>query len=589
MRNWLRKLFAAPSFPTEEQTRIARQLNGIFLVTICVFLSLVVVFALLGYPASTPAYSIFSGLALVIILLRQIMKRGHLRSTASIYLLICYLGLGYIAWDQAGVRDAGLIAMTALILLASVALGQRGTFAITALSILTAWILAIADQTGLIDPIIDTPANTAIYMTVVFLTNALFAYLLVNNLNASLQRAQTSESSLRDSNIALTELRAGLEKLVEERTAELSLTTSRSQRRAQQFEAVAEVARATAIEHNPAKLLPIITSLISEHFGYYHIGIFLLDEARRFAILRAANSAGGQKMVKERFQLAASNESLVGQAIQRREAQIATEAAFQYPDLPETRSEAVLPLQTGEQIIGALDIQSDIGNAFAKEDIEVLNVLADQVAIAIENSRLFSETTQALTEARTVYGQYLRQTWEKLPEETGLVGFRFTGGEPEQLETPLDLPEIVSAIQAGKAVNQVDEKPAFAVPLTLRDEVIGVLDIRASDPAQRWSESQLTLVQAVAERVALALENARLFEETTRRADRERAVSEITTKIRSTTDPQTMLQMALEELKRTLGAADVKVRPYRLEPEQEKTVPRKKSPPKKHSPDSTAK
>ena len=149
----------------------------------------------------------------------------------------------------------------------------------------------------------------------------------------------------------------------------------------------------------------------------------------------------------------------------------------------------------------------------------------------------------------------------QLPQETHLTGFQYTGGEPTPINKLFDLPEIQSAIQTGEEATNTQQAPAFAVPLKLRDQVIGVLDIRSNTSSQ-WSESQLTLIRAIAERVSLALENARLFEETTRRADRERAVSEITTRIRSTTDPQLMLQTALDELKRALGAKDIQIRPY---------------------------
>jgi GAF domain-containing protein len=123
------------------------------------------------------------------------------------------------------------------------------------------------------------------------------------------------------------------------------------------------------------------------------------------------------------------------------------------------------------------------------------------------------------------------------------------------------MPEVQAALESGQMVT-AENRPAISIPLKLRDEVIGVLDIRAGSADRQWNENELALIQAIAERVSLALENARLFEETTRRADRERTVSEITTHIRSTTDPQVMLHTALEELKRALGARDVRIHPY---------------------------
>ncbi len=304
-----------------------------------------------------------------------------------------------------------------------------------------------------------------------------------------------------------------------------------------------------------------MTSLISEHFGYYHVGIFLLEEGGKYAALRASNSPAGIHMLTKNFHIDLADGSFVSLAIASGKTQVAPSAEFNYPDLPSTHSEAILPLKVGDRVTGALDIQSEAPDAFTSEDIEILNILADQAAIIIEDARLFSETAQALSESRTAYGQYLRQAWEKLPQEVDLTGFQYTDGKTNPIENPIDLPEILSAFQRGEAVSNIANSNVFAIPLKLRDQVIGVLDIR-SNTSTSLSESQLTLIRAIAERASLALENARLFEETTRRADRERKVSEISNHIRSVSDPEIMLQTALDELKRALGANDIQIRPY---------------------------
>lgn len=569
MRNWLRTILTVREFESDEKTRLARQLNGIFLATIVIFLSLVISFVLLGYPLSTPGYWLFSGLALFIVVLLAWMRRGHLRSSAIIFLIICYSGLTYVAWIEAGVRDSAFIGLTALILLASVFLGYSGTITMAVLSALTGWALAYAEVNGIIAAVPDAPVNSAVYMTVVFATVGIFAYLSVHNLNRSLERATRSEASLKASNEELSALRLSLEEQIRERTSELEKISRINQLRAGQFQALAEIARATTAQRDPAALLDEATRLISEQFGYYHTAIFLLDESGLTAALRAASSPEGQKMLADGFRINIADADLVGLVIASGQARVARGAEFDYPDLPRTRSEAVLPLRAGERIIGALDIQSESAEAFSPEDLEVLTTLADQIAVAIENARLFEETSQALIEARTVYGQYLGQAWRQIPQQMRLAGFLYRGGEPNPLERPLDLPEIQTALQSGAPVVEEAAGAVVAVPLKLRDQVIGVLDVRSREPGRKFSASQLTLIRAVAERVALALENARLFEETTRRAERERTVSEISTKIRTTSDPETMLEMALEELKRALGASDVVIRPYHpsLEPQ----------------------
>jgi GAF domain-containing protein len=246
---------------------------------------------------------------------------------------------------------------------------------------------------------------------------------------------------------------------------------------------------------------------------------------------------------------------------------VGTDAVFfDNPDLPGTHSEMALPLVAGSEVIGVLDVQSEQTAAFTQQDIAVMSTLADQVTIAIENARRFTETRQALDEARAFYSQYLRQSWQQVPLETRAVGYQYRNTMVAPIPEPLDLPEIHSAVKSGEPVIHADKEASMAIPLKLRGEIIGVLDIRSPKASYQWSENEQAIVRAIAERATLAIENARLFEETTRRADRERTVSEITTSIRGKTEPQEMLRVALDELKRVLGASDIRVRPFEPPP-----------------------
>jgi GAF domain-containing protein/HAMP domain-containing protein len=365
----------------------------------------------------------------------------------------------------------------------------------------------------------------------------------------------------------LEELQGRLTKQVTDRTEQLNVTSGESQQRALLLEAISEVARAITQLKNVNELLPSITQLISQHLGFYHVGIFLLDDNQEFAILRAANSEGGQRMLSHGHRLKVGQEGIVGYVAQHGESRISLDVGedavfFDNPDLPDTRSEMGLPLMIEKRVIGVLDVQSDGPAAFGKQNIAVMNTLADQVAIAIENANLFGEMQRALIEAQVSYGQYVRQAWETLPMETRTFGYRYSGIKLDNIDEPLELPEILAAMKTGAPIHKEEDESVLAVPLKLRGEVIGVIDVRATDPDRKWTENELNLVQAIADRVAIALENARLFEETTRRADRERAVSEITTHIRSSTDPQVMLRTALDELKQVLAASDVQIRPF---------------------------
>jgi GAF domain-containing protein len=350
---------------------------------------------------------------------------------------------------------------------------------------------------------------------------------------------------------------------LEFRTNELQVSESRLQRRARQFEALAQVTQSITSIRNLQELLPLIAMVISEKFGFYHVGIFLMDETNEYAVLSATNSEGGKKMLERKHRLRVGAQGIVGNVTLLGKPRIAMDVGadavyFDNPELPDTHSEMALPLKSGERIIGALDVQSIEKAAFTEEDIQMLGLLASQVSLAIENARLFDETHNALAEAEIASRQLTREAWGRIHTETSLLGYRYNLAGTSPLEKPL---ELTGSSEANGNGNQMAPGKVL-IPIELRGEIIGKLVVQS--PSGTLSQDQIDIIKAVAERVALSAENARLFEETTRRAERERLVSDITGKIRSVTDPQSMIQTAMDELRKALGASRVEVIPQSI-------------------------
>jgi GAF domain-containing protein len=227
---------------------------------------------------------------------------------------------------------------------------------------------------------------------------------------------------------------------------------------------------------------------------------------------------------------------------------------FSNPDLPETRSEMAIPLRVAGNVIGALDVQSTQTNGFSPEDIGVLTTLADQIAVAIENARLFGETRQALDESRTMFERYSQQEWSSFARQARQSAFLFDGKHVVPLEGPPSRETVEELLQSGRPWL---ERPTstIAIPIKLRGQTIGVLDIRAKNGNRTWKQEEIAMLEAAAERAALALENARLIESAQRRAARERAIGEISSRIGSMSNLESILQTAVEELGRKIGGA----------------------------------
>ncbi|HSG44872.1 MAG TPA: GAF domain-containing protein [Anaerolineales bacterium] len=348
---------------------------------------------------------------------------------------------------------------------------------------------------------------------------------------------------------------------LEERSLELAAANTQIQRRASQFEALAQVAQSITLIRDIQELLPQIANVISEKYGFYHVGVFLTDNENEYAILTATNSEGGKKMLERNHRLKVGEQGIVGSVTATGVPRIALDVGadavfFNNPDLPETHSEMALPLRSGDKVIGALDVQSTESGAFTDEDVQTLSLLADQVSLAIENARLFENSNKTLSDLQTLMRQSTREAWARLPEQENLLGYRYNAAGASPLKEPLKL----TGLAKDKEKANKSGAGSLVVPIELRGEVIGNLVIQ-SHTGSKWNEDQEDLIRAVAERVALSAENARLFDETSKRAERERLVTEITGKIRSHTDPNAMLETAINELKNALGTDRVKIVP----------------------------
>ncbi len=337
-----------------------------------------------------------------------------------------------------------------------------------------------------------------------------------------------------------------LEQRVAERTQDLA-------QRAIQLRTASEVARDATTIRERERLLNRVTQLIAGRFGFYHAGIFLL--AGNYAVLQAANSEGGQRMLVRGHRLGVGETGIVGYAAATGLARIALDVGedavfFDNPDLPETRSEMALPLKIENQVIGVLDVQSKRSGAFSTEDIEILQVLADQVAVALDNARLLEQSQKALAEIDTLYGEEIRASWKQyLKTQTG--AYRYLSG----MVTPLTYaPKGQDNVQAASK-RPVQDEQRLIVPLKVRGQNVGTISLQREANQSPWTEDDFGLVRETIEQIGPVLETTRLHEDTQRRAAREQLTGQITDKIHRAAGVDRIIHTVLDELYEALGTS----------------------------------
>lgn len=440
----------------------------------------------------------------------------------SIFLLALY-GLGLNELVNTGILGDATLFFLGLVIFATLMFSARAGIISLILSLATfaavgvlvqSGSMQLANQHSMVAALADWLSTSA--------SMALFAVTFIvgiRQLQAEFLDAQRRSADMLH---VLEQERASLESRVEARTVQLT--------------AVNEVGRVATAILDPEDLAGRVANLITDHFGYYYAALFLVDETGEDARLYSATGEAGRVLKENKHHLRVGGNSMVGTAISTGKPRVALDVGsesvrFQNPLLPYTRSEIALPLAVGDRVLGALDVQSTKAGAFGEQEIDTLQSMASQVAIALENARLFVNAQKSLDELEATQRQYVMESWKPYAANAGL-DYRL--GEDDRL---------------GDA-NRLE------VPLALREEIIGHIDLVGE---AEWTPEQRSLIETVASQAALALENARLVEQSQVTARREHQLADITSKIWTATTIEGILQTAVKELGQALESSEATI------------------------------
>lgn len=440
------------------------------------------------------------------------------RVVASLSLAFVFANLVFV---HSGWSGLAILLLVNFVLVSSALLEKKGALVALSLAGLVLIVWAVFVYTQQIESLHPVTNQALLIEVVLVLLTGILVSLVVDSAR---NRARQRIDHFADTQTQVSELEEKL--AIENKEIENSLARLKSTN---------EIIQIAASTTDPHQLIKKTADLLQQRFDLNYVGIFLIDQSAEYAVLHYGTGEAGRRMLTSSYRLAVAGYSLVGKAIQSRQMKMTYEndpssVSFENPFLPESHSELAIPLSRDGEVFGALNIHSVSPDGFNENDSLVFRDAADLLSLSLGKN---TGSNAAAIEKMRSTPKFSSTTFQTDNRE-----IEFSFENPLVTKTSLE----TSKVQ---------------VPLMLRDELIGAIDLEIE--GRQLTQGQTEFLETISAQTAVALENASLLEQTLQRAERERKVLEITSRIRSTNDSQQMLQIALEELSKNLGVSKAQI------------------------------
>lgn len=531
----------APTFRNNaEKTRTASVLNLIALLFIPISIGLMILrFVLTGFAIIDIAATLATGFggALIGVVLWWMLQRGWVSATTW-GLVLALFGLVTVRVYTLGTIQAPIASLFLLVVaLATLFLGQRTSLVISGVVMLTLLGLTLLEMQGVIRADLQ-PANISQWVTyaVAFVLLIYLLQITSQTIRVALAQAKSNAAASEQATRQLQNVLSSMEARLAESRRDLQLAS--------------DVVRAISTELEPQVLMERVVNVLRETFDLYYVGLFLVNAEQNSAELRAGTGEAGYRMLAARHRLPIASTSMIGAAISSREAQVTGDVRRQRvfyanPYLPFTRSEAALPLVSRGRAIGALTIQSMQPNEFDEDMLRTLSIMAELIAVALDNALIFERSQRLLADLETTQRQQVAETWTQ-----------YLKGSQSIFQSSEDIPGLAQVMaQQTTHLFDADGVQQMTVPLRLRGEMIGALNLEGQ--ATSWTDDEVALVNTIADQAAQALENLRLIDDSRRSALRAQLINNINDKVLRSPDIETIVETALVELARALDVPQI--------------------------------